>query len=340
MFPKKIIFNFLLLNAVLLPNFSPAFAEILFQDNFDNSPDWQSNQTVNKSVSGGYDISWTMTRSDTCTTNCPPQGWTSYRASSSLWTDDRGKDTYVLNSAGARGGSGKGITYNVEVSGDYGTWSGGSLDIWLGQTGYKELYVRYYLKFDPSWQWTNPDNSANSQLKLIRISTFNDNIWTSSTNPHQYFSEGLNKPVFFPDWYYNRSYPPTVLFNSERFAPLYTVGNDKTVSSAKWPNDGDWHCYEFHVKMNSAPGVADGIWGVYIDGALVAESTTVQWKMEGSNTTYNWNWLMFIDNITNASAPRENHVEMPIYMDDVVVSTEYIGPATGVKSLNLLPPTF
>ncbi len=301
-------------------------AEIIFEDNFDNSPDWQSNQTVNKSQSGGYDISWTQTRSDICTTLCPPQGWTSYRAASSQWTDDRRKDTYILNSEGARGGTGKGITYNVEVSGDYGVWSGGSLDLWLGEEGYEELYIRYYLKYDINWNWTNQDNTQHCQQKLIRISTFNDDIWTTTYNPQQYGSASVNWPTLYPDWYYNASYPPAKMTMAVRKAPDYSVDETETVSGAVWPTDDNWHSYEFYVKMNSFPGVADGIWKVWIDGNLKGERTNVEWKMAGSNTTHNWNWLMFLDNVTNASATLDSHTEMSLYMDDVVISTSYIGP--------------
>jgi hypothetical protein len=341
MFPHKTIFYSLLFTAFVVLNFSPASAEIIFQDNFDNSPDWQSNQTVHKSQQGGYDIGWGSTRADTCTTNCPPQGWTSYRAASSFWTDDRRKDTYVLNSEGARGNQGKGITFNAEVSGDYGTWAGGSLDLWLGETGYDELYVRYYLKYSTSWKWTNPENTQHCQQKLIRISTFNDNVWTSDSSPQQYQSIGLNRPVYYPDWYYNKSYPPdTKLYVTILTAPNYSEESSTVYNDVIWPNDGNWHSYEFHVKMNSAPGVNDGVWGFYIDGVLLAERTDVPWKEAGSNTTHNWNWLMFLDNITNGSSPMDTHTEMPLYMDDVVVSTEYIGPDPAGKSLLLDPPTF
>ena len=316
-------------------------AEIIFEDNFDNSPDWQSQQTVNKSQPGGYDISWGMTRADICTTHCPPQGWTSYRTASSLWTDNRGKDTFILSSEGARGASGKGITYNVEVSGDYGTWTGGSLDIWLGETGYKELYIRFYLKYGQNWKWTNEQNSEHCQQKLIRISTFNDNVWISSSSPQQYQSVGLNRPVFYPDWYYNKSFPPdAILTVLSMSAPDYSEESKDEYPDVTWPTDGEWHCYEFHVKMNSVAGVADGIWEVYIDGILKKRRTNVMWKKVGSNTDHDWNWLMFLDNITNGSAPKDSHTEMQIYMDDVVVSTEYIGLADQTKFIILSPPTF
>jgi len=339
MFPKKVIFNLLFFAAVLLPSFSPAFAEILFQDNFDNSPDWQSKQTVNKSQSDGYDISFGQTRSDTCTTNCPPQGWTSYRTASSFWTDDRRKDTYVLSSEGARGGSGKGITYNVEVSGSFGTWAGGSLDIWLGETGYKELFVRYYIKFDPSsWKWTTPDATEHHLQKLIRINTFNDDIRTTSYNPQQFGTAGRNWPVWLAEVYYNKSSPPAHLSSQVRQAPNYTLLPSVEDYNASIPSDGEWHYYEYHVKMNSAPGIADGIWGFYIDGVLKSEKTNVVWKKANSDIAHNWNWLMLLDNVTNASTTLDSYTEMQLYMDDVVVSTSYIGP--GDQIFYLAPPTF
>ncbi len=107
---------------------STAYAEIVFQTDFNASPDWQSKQTVSKDA-GGFDISWSLSRADTCDEYCPPQGFASYRAAASTWGDDQMKDTFVLSAEGARGGSGKGITYNVEVTGEYGIWSGGSLDV-------------------------------------------------------------------------------------------------------------------------------------------------------------------------------------------------------------------
>ena len=323
---------------ILLLISSIATAKIIFQDNFDNSPDWQSQQTISKSQPGGRDINWGMTRSDKCTTHCPPKGWTSYRAASSIWTDDRRKDTYILSAEGARGGSGKGITYNVEVAQN---WAGGALDLWLGEAGYEELYVRFYLKHDTNWKWTDPENTRNCFQKLIRISTFNDNIWTTSYSPQRYYG-GINFPVFIPDWYHGGT-GSTYFTASVRKAPDYNAYMDNYAHTHP-PDVGEWHCYEFHVKMNSANGVADGVYQFFLDGELKVESTTVEWKQVGSDTTHNWNWLMFIDNVLNSSAAPEDHVEMSLYMDDVVVSTEYIGPASDDpnvgKQIKLNPPKF
>lgn len=338
----------LLISIIALTGISAARAEILFQDNFDNSPDWQSNQTVNKSA-GGKDISWPTTNYKRCSPGyCPPPGWTSYRCASSTWTDDRGRDTYVISTAGARGGSGKGLTYNVESTGSYGAWAGGSLDLWLGTQGYQELYIRMYLKYSSEWAWS--DTTQHGQEKLIRISTFNADIFNTNYNPQTFGSSSVNWPVWYPDWYYNAAYKYAYFMSSVRKSPDYdSTGDDNTYTDSRFHSDslnlaiGDnqWHCYEFHVKMNSSPGIPDGVWEFFLDGNLKKSRNNIVWKKAGSNSI-GWNWLMFLDNVTVAPYPSSSHKEMSIYMDDVVVSTTYVGPDDKAPSTvhNLrLPPS-
>lgn len=332
--------------AFVLPKY--ASAAILFEDNFDNSPDWQSQQTIAKSV-GGTDRAWPATFTGVCTTTCPPQNWTAYRASASYFTDTPGNDTYVLNFTGARGGSGKGITLNVESSGSYGNWAGGSLDLFLGTLGYQELYVKYWLKYDANWLWTNPTNTEHGQQKLIRISRFSGNLNDyNNHNPQMFFTPTENGPSWMPDWYYNKSYPPTSFFSSEFFNTQANrsigYGPTQTFASLIWPSDSGWHSYEFRVKMNSAPGVADGEWEIWIDGQNTPDKhqvkTTVSWVDSTGTVDQGWNYLMFLDNITVAPALLSEKKEMQIYMDDVIVSTtrvsnDIIAPAapTGLSVL-------
>ena len=309
-------------------------AQLIFSDNFDNSPDWQSQQTKAKSA-GGMDRAWPATYAKTCTSTCPPEGWTAYRTSASHFTDTPGNDTYILGAAGARGGNGKGITLNVESTSGYGDWAGGSLDVSLGTAGYQELYVRYWLKYDANWLWTDPENTQHSQQKLIRISRFTGDINnTATTNPQMYFTPTLNGPSWMPDWYYNKSYTLTSFFSSEFFnvQPSGSIGYGptQTFSSLQWPSDGQWHSYEFRVKMNSTPGVANGEWEIWIDGQNTADKHAVKknvlWVDAAGSVTQGWNYLMFLDNITVAPAPVSAKKEMQILMDDAVVSTHYSGP--------------
>ncbi len=337
-----IIFYFLFtFNSVLLS----ANGEILFEDNFDSSPEWQSKQTVHKSIPGGFDIGWSYTRSDKCTTYCPPKGWTSYRAPSSLFTDHPGKDTYIINKDGARGGAGQGLTYNIESVGTpgetWGEWTGGSLDVWLGEKGYKEIYVRYFVRFSDTWKWTRNDKTAHCLWKMGRISTFNDNIWTSSTSPHVYFSSGLNYPLGSTEAYYNAGTDKKIFVTAIRKAPDYDAseGPDNHIST-NIPENGEWHCYEFYRKMNSAPGIADGGYAFWIDGVEQVRRNDVMWKKVGSNTTHNWNWIMLFDNINNSAYTLADHMELTLYIDDIVISTKYIGPNYVIPKINLNFPTF
>ena len=311
-----------------------ASAAVIFSELFDNSADWQSQQTVAKAV-GGVDRAWPATFVNACTATCPPERWTAYRTSASYFSDTPGSDTYHLNAAGARGATGKGITMNVESSSGYGDWAGGSLDLSLGLAGYQELYVRYWLKYDANWVWTDPANTQHSQQKLIRISRFNGDINDHvNNNPQMYFTPTSNGPSWMPDWYYNKSFSLTSFFSSEFFNPQPNgsigYGPTQTFTSLLWPSDGQWHSYEFRVKMNSAPGVADGEWEIWIDGQNSADAHAVKrnvlWVDATGSVTQGWNYLMFLDNITVAPAPVLSKKEMQIYMDDIVVSTHYSGP--------------
>jgi hypothetical protein len=327
--------------------FTTAYCGVIFEDNFDDQPDWQSQQTVHKSV-GGSDIAFAATYFETCSTYCPPGGWTSYRAPSSQWTDDRRRDTFIIDSTAARGGSGKGVTYNIESTNDYGEWSGGSLDLWLGADGYDELYIGMWIKFTDEWLYSTTERGEHGLEKLMRISTFNDDIATTTENPQAFGGSYINYPVWYPDWYYNVSYDKAYFTSATRSAPNY--GNaDQAYSSVLFPSnssnaaqgDDQWHHYEFRVKMNSANGVADGEYQFWLDGVSQLSESDIMWKESGSNTT-GWNWLMFMDNVSVSPYAEDEYKEMSIYMDDVVVSTDYIGTAYVISesdsAVSIQPP--
>ncbi|OFZ19583.1 MAG: hypothetical protein A2X94_14140 [Bdellovibrionales bacterium GWB1_55_8] len=316
------------------PSPLPSPSAIIFSDNFESSPDWHSQQTVHKSV-GGVDRAWPATYSRACTTTCPPEGWTAYRAAASYFTDTPGLETFTLGAQGHRssgpgstGATGKGITRNVESSGAYGSWEGGSLDVWLGPEGQEELLVRYWLKYAPDWTWTDAGNTQHAQQKLIRISRFAGDVTdTVNFNPQMFFNPTQNGPSWMPDWYYNHSYSSTSFFSSEFFNPQPSgsigYGPTQTFASLLWPSDGGWHLYEFRVKMNSAPGVSDGHWELWIDGLTTPEKhaakTDVLWVDSTGSVSPGWNYLMFLDNITVAPAEVSAKKEMQIFLDDVVV---------------------
>ena len=80
---------------------------------------------------------------------------------------------------------------------------------------------------------------------------------------------------------------------------------------------GRWYCVEAHAKLNNA-GHANGIFELWIDDALQAQRTGLNWI--GSYSTYGIN-AVFFENFWNDGSP----VVQERYLDDLVVSTRPIG---------------
>jgi len=203
----------------------------------------------------GWDKSYSV---DSCTTECPLEGWDGYYVASSYWSDSRRNDTYILDSSSSRGSSGKGVTYWMESTG-YANWAGGRLQVILNETQ-DELFIRIYTKYDEGFEWSD-GTSNHGQQKIMRISSFPPigdfgTIWG--------FGSGFyNIPVFYPDWYYNSAYDTGKFLSAERYGPGYNVGEGNTFST-DWSTDSKWHSNEFHVSLNSQPGIHDGIWKFYL----------------------------------------------------------------------------
>lgn len=272
--------NILLLFVSFFVFANNAKAAIIFEDNFDNQNDWTSHQFV------GTDLTWPQTGAvsdgGTCTSYCPPSGWTYYGGAKTSWTDSNArKDTYILDASGARGVSGKGMTVWHEGCG-YGCWADGNmLAKYLGN-GYPEIYARFYLKYAPGWTWT--DGTTNhAQQKLMRLASYgNAKTTIDNTDPMDQYGQstgGWNSVVWYPYFYHNSSFNNTKFQSGARLAPRYSLVSsyENLNTLTDWPSDNEWHSYEFHVKLNSAPGVPDGQWGIYIDGILKESRNDMLW---------------------------------------------------------------
>jgi hypothetical protein len=80
---------------------------------------------------------------------------------------------------------------------------------------------------------------------------------------------------------------------------------------------GQWHCVEAHVRLNDA-GQANGVFEAWIDGAVDAQKTGIDWV--GAYSAYGIN-AVFVENYWNNGAPRAQER----YFDNFVVSTQRIG---------------
>jgi hypothetical protein len=86
---------------------------------------------------------------------------------------------------------------------------------------------------------------------------------------------------------------------------------------------GRWYCMEMMVKAN-APGKSDGEQAFWIDGREVAHFDGLRWR-EDANLKINDFWLMLYVH----QSERINRV----FFDEVVISTEYIGPLSAETSV-------
>ena len=82
------------------------------------------------------------------------------------------------------------------------------------------------------------------------------------------------------------------------------------------PTLGEWHCYEFMVKANTA-GLRDGRIAAWLDGNLVADFPNL--RLRDVNTL---KMNQFILACTVIIVPMHTHK----WVDNVVVATSYIGP--------------
>ena len=175
--------------------------------------------------------------------------------------------------------------------------------------GYDELYVRM-------WNYYTGDDGKydhGSMAKIMRVMG-SDN----STAP-------WNVIVTVNDNDQNR--------DSESIAIRYNGGpNDwgATYGSYTIP-DNKWVCFEFHVKLNTL-GKSDGLVEFYIDGNLKARKTNINIR---GNYNYKINSVLVGGWYSN-SGKNSNQWNYR-YIDDVAISTNYIGPGSSSSSSNNPP---
>ena len=306
---------------------------VIFEDDFDSHPDWSPTQGV---IPQSGDV------------NCPapcssaPNGYNGYRIAASRYSD-AGHNTLNIDSTNDRFDNGKAFTYWSEVCDSCGWASDGLIDVKLDAAGYKDLYVRYYIKFDPNWQWKQ--GAPSPQQKLIHISNYD-----GAGNQWSYFQTGSHHPITsggLAKWnngnsdishyagfrYENVYYPDYATPYHDRSMSFYVgTGNYGGSGDDFWDTgmmgDGQWHSFEYHVKANSDVGVPNGEYHFWIDDQIVANITDLSWADSGSQVSPRklWNYVQLGGNNFNHYAPQSQEPEQWYAIDDLVISTSYIGP--------------
>ncbi|WP_035497581.1 hypothetical protein, partial [Citrifermentans bremense] len=82
------------------------FAQVIFNDSFDASPDWQSAENYSPTANAAWPNTWADRPGGPV--QPPPPNWTSYRAA--VPKRDNKVKTFVLSAEAARNPGGKGMT--------------------------------------------------------------------------------------------------------------------------------------------------------------------------------------------------------------------------------------
>lgn len=277
---------------------------ILFEDNFNSRPDWSPVQNFDGK---------TCKLGDNCSDPIP-DGYYDYRiAGYEVCSNLDGlHDTLNINSLNARGGSGKGLTvWNEACLSRSGSWGSDGL-LGVDFAPQNEVYVRFWIKFQSDWQWegdgygaralgTAPTSPMQKFLHLSHMDALTANLW-------DFMSGTQNKPRFTPQlakWgggqyrvQMNLPYSPLTAArdNAASFSTNDYLGASPLDMRIPGPGgtpgapaDGNWHSFEFYVKLNSAGGVADGVGKAWYDGLQIASRSDVVWIPAGDNPSL-WKW--------------------------------------------------
>lgn len=333
------------------------YSGVLFQDNFDSQPDWSPTQQK--------DYSYTIPES-----NGPlPTGYSGARVGISSY-DPVGQNTMNINNSVYMGASGKSFIFYDEV-GSGGWGSDGLLDISINP-GASDIYIRFYIKFDPNFEWAAVGSSV--MHKFLHVIHYDpeqpcvkDGKTNNCTTPFRYdfFNDNFNKPKYYFNLnYYGTSSPPKSDIASNSLASLVGDGgynnpesrviikyfplesaanvteNDSikagsyggggvTFGTPGMVGDGNWHCFEWRLKLNTVgndlKGNPDGIAAFWQDGILIQETTDIVWVSGENPENRKWNMVMLGGNNFNFFADVSEKKEQWYAIDNLVISTEPIG---------------
>jgi hypothetical protein len=287
-------------------------AEVLYANHFDDKPNWTS-----PSTGGGHSAH----------ADAVSIGFTSY----SIGGHSPTTPVFQIDSNGRRGTTGKGLTVNC-----YGTigayWYGGRLEVHFADTdtfpeevdddGYAELFIRYYQRWEKGFTGFqgNPDYGliknfrAYSKVDYQYHITNGINLSDADNNAH---GAPCKTGYIITDWGKN-------FIIAYRETPSCSTQSDQDYG-CPWTSafaDEGWHCVEYRIKMNDV-GKSNALCDLYIDGVKVAGLSVPVALRQASDRKFNM--IALFDNhfIKYAGVQR-------YYIDDIVISTSYIGTSTAL----------
>lgn len=343
-------------------------AEVIFKEDFDLLKDFTS--TMHST-----DKAQTVDRG-----NILPEGWYGLYQDTQ-WSLERGHpskhaslEILADNEDKAYGGQGKSaVHWRESFSLGWKNWASDSQLVKVFDQGYKELHVKFDIRFSPNW-WQR-ENSGNWISKIFRVGS-----WSREGGVFSGF-EGELGPIFLWDYkrdtygvrnvfafrcgphgqnyncqneYSGGSYNYTThtkgqdeggtdpeLENLTSSGYLADFGESTTHEQIFGPSE-KWTQMEFYVRMNSAPGVADGVLRQWINGERIVNKEDVPWVQENpENKMVDWNYIAIGGNDYFQPYPNEQQFEDWYSIDNLIVRSSMpdgsSAPTSSMKAPN--PPS-
>ncbi|HUU30022.1 MAG TPA: hypothetical protein VM123_19630 [archaeon] len=201
-----------------------------------------------------------------------------------------------------------------------GNASVGQVTHWF-MPGYEQLYYRWYAKFAGDFNegnlmhWTmiggNSIYNMWSAFGKAGIRPAGTDFFTTSLEPWRNWGEypppgAMNFYTYYPDM----TGSPDGKYWGNQFQPLVPYVIER----------GRWYCFEFMVKLNT-PGLYDGEQAFWIDGVKIFHARNMRWRtVDYLKLNFFW-FSVYI---------HEAHQDNTCWYDDLVISTDYVGPKNGL----------
>lgn len=360
----------LCLGLALIVGSGTVSGEVLFKESFDDQPDWTSamHSTDRAQFADSHVIpeGWYAVRQDPM--------W-----APSTGHPDKHEAIEILasNSDKARGGTGKSyVSWRDYYEADWNRWNSDSILAKYFPQGLDEVYVEFYIQFAPNWtqegtsklfrmtSWSGePDFFGYGGGRENGPVMFLDYAVTSGVRNALAFRSGPHGENYGMDNNLMGDMPRQLVgsgdypgnWNSNTIGSTY--GEDPRIPDKlnggylsknidDYPNHkqiygpaGTWTKYAFYVKMNSAPGVRDGIFKQWLDDQLVLETNKVTWVDSNSaNKMVKWNVVAIGGNdFWRGSYSNSDRREEWYAIDDVLIATKPPADTGGGASISSPP---
>ena len=354
MFISKTMF---LTPIILLATFN-SNAEVLFSENFDRQPDWATIDTNNVGV---LPVGWDYARTDE---NWHPASTPGSNPSMLIG----GSPDQVF------GGVGKSFVTYLESFQDPNTFTADGF-IWKDLPATNKLYVQFIMKYQKGFA----ADSDGGLAKIFRAGHYDGTglrsaFFKNGNNSPVYYFDWNQNPYGIrhthkfqcDDQLTNRDCVDPLILDAPKSLPNSAMSANFTSHVAflnpqipdlinggvipSGPNDivfhdqvfGDqWNKYAFYLELNSAPGVQDGVFKLWINDRPIVSMVQIPWIGINGDIDAKWNSVAFGGNEAflfniDAAAPISER-ERWAAIDNILVLDEIPGDPLPPTSLVINP---